>query len=119
MRLDSTAILILLAAILLAPPVVADSALLTLNNNPFTRPLKLEAKPTAVVPKQAPREDPVELDLSATMMSATLPMIIADGELLGIGDSIKGLKLVEIMEGAAVFRGANGSVTFSIREDLQ
>lgn len=118
MRVDSLFVTLLLTCLPL-PAAAAEAPLLTLNNNPFSRPQMLEDRPPAAQPKAQSKAQPVDIELSATMLSATSPMVIADGELLGIGDSIKGLRLVEVMEGKAVFRGANGNLTFSVYEELQ
>lgn len=116
MRPERLIIAFVLGCALPLPPVAAETPLVTLSTNPFTRPKMLEVKPQVVQAKAVLKAEPVEIRLSATMLSAISPMVIADGELLRLGDSIKGLQLVEVMEGRAVFRGANGRVTYSIDE---
>ena len=103
-----------LLPLMLAMNVCAAGDVLTLRNNPFTRPKALEVKPPAPQPKYAEQARPVELDLTATMVSDSAPMVIVNGELLGLGDRIRGLKLVEVMEGRAVFLQSGKRLTFSI-----
>jgi len=93
----------------------AESPLLTLTNNPFTRPQMLKVKPEPVTRAQiVPKNEPVDLDLTATMVSETTPMIIVDGELLALGESIRGLQLVKVMEGKAVFVRAGKTLIFTL-----
>ncbi len=91
------------AALFVFEAAAADE-LLTLRHNPFTRPAVLKPKPPPPAP-QAVAEDPdeVELILSATMVSQNAPMAIVDGELLAVGDRIRGLKLIAVGEGRAIF----------------
>jgi hypothetical protein len=92
----------------------AAASLLTLKHNPFTRPQIPEPKPAPIQAQVVRKAEPVELKLTATMVSDTAPMIIVDGELLALGESIKGLKLVRVLEGKAVFVKAGKTLTFSI-----
>ena len=110
----------MLAVALLAPlPMLAVAAdLTTLEHNPFTRPKVLEVKPVSV------RRDPpvpleaIELELTATMVSETNPMVIVDGELLAPGDTIRGLTLIRVMEGKAVFARAGKTQTYTVEGEL-
>lgn len=99
----------------------ADIELLILRNNPFSQPEVVKAPPPpppvraeVVVP---PEE--VKLNLTATMVSATNPMVIVDGELLAIGDRIEGMKLVAVMEGSAVFARNGKKYSFAIDDSPQ
>ena len=105
---------VFLAAAALTPSASAASPLLTLNHNPFTRPQMLKPKPAPIKAQVVRKAEPVELGLTATMVSDTSPMIIVDGELLALGESIQGLKLVKVMEGKAVFVGAGKTLTLTI-----
>lgn len=92
-----------------------------LGSNPFSRPEVLKPKPpppAAPVVRPVLPPDEVELDLTATMVSAQRPMVIVDGELLGIGDRIEGLKLIAVMEGKAVFTRNGRKFTFEISDVL-
>jgi len=95
--------------------LAAEVELLTLYKNPFSQPamVKTPPPPPAVVEIVLPPEE-VKLDLSATMVSATNPMVIVDGEQLTIGDKIEGLKLIAVMEGSAVFTRAGKKYSFAI-----
>ncbi len=93
-----------------------------LDGNPFSRPEVLKPKPPP--PPPSPVVNPllsardINLDLTATMVSETRPMAVVDGELLGIGDRIQGLKLIAVMEGKAVFSGNGRKFTFEIGDGL-
>lgn len=88
-----------------------------LANNPFSRPEVLKPKPPpppapVVKPKLPPEQ--IELDLTATMVSQTSPMVVVDGELLGLGDRIEGFRLIAVMEGKAVFLRNGRKYSFDI-----
>jgi len=106
---------VLLGSATLISTAIADSPLLTLTNNPFTRPQILKVKPVPVKAKVVRKTEPVDLNLTATMVSDISPMIIVDGELLTIGESIRGLKLVKVMEGKAVFVRSGETLTFTLK----
>ena len=112
--------LIALALALTAAPwqgaAANGKAELVLHNNPFSRPEILKRKPP---PPPAAELDPLsghkfEPELTATMVSARRPMVVVDGELLGIGDRIEGYRLVAVMEGKAVFRRNGRKYTIEI-----
>jgi len=114
-----TTILLVLAALSWSAAAAVESDVLTLRNNPFSRPNVLKPKPPpppapVVEPVRAPEQ--VELKLTATMVSETAPMVVVDGELLGIGDRIEGLKLIAVMEGKAVFAGGGRKFSFEIND---
>ena len=100
--------------------LTADVELLTLQKNPFSQPEVIN-KPSPPPPVAAaivlPAEE-VKLDLSATMVSATNPMVVVDGELLAIGDKVEGLKLIAVMEGSAVFTRGGKKYSFAV-DDLR
>ena len=105
------------------PAGAAAADLLRLENNPFSRPEVLKPRPPtppprakAVKPVLLPEE--VELNLSATMVSATNPMVVVDGELLAVGDRIEGLKLIAVFEGRAVFTRYGKKYSFEINDKL-
>jgi len=108
-------VLLPLCLVGVVPALNAESALLSLSKNPFSRPEIFNAPPpppertTAVVP---PEE--VELRLTATMVSETAPMAIVDGVLLAIGEEIEGLKLIAVREGEAIFTRAGKKFSFTI-----
>jgi len=101
--------------------LAADVELLTLRKNPFSQPEVVKAPPPpppVAVEMVVPPEE-VKLDLTATMVSATNPMVIVDGELLAIGDRIEGLKLIAVMEGSAVFARNGKKYSFAIDDSPQ
>ena len=115
MRPRFRALLFLLGCQATASGMAADGDRLSLLNNPFTRPEILKPKPP---PPPAPRAilppEQVELELTATMVSETAPMVVVNGELLALGDKIEGLKLIAVMEHKAVFTRAGRKFTFEI-----
>jgi hypothetical protein len=96
--------------------LAADVELLTLRKNPFSQPevVKTPPPPPPVAVEIVVPPEEVELDLTATMVSATTPMVIVDGELLTIGDRIEGLKLIAVMEGSAIFSRGGRKYSFAI-----
>lgn len=115
MRPRFRATLLLLGCQATASVMAADNDRLSLLNNPFTRPEILKPKPP---PPPAPRvilpPEQVELELTATMVSETAPMVVVNGELLALGDKIEGLKLIAVMEHKAVFTRDGRKFTFEI-----
>ena len=99
-------------------PLAADTGLLTLENNPFSRPQILRKKlppVRVVVPAALPPEE-IKMELTATMVSETTSMVIVNGELLGIGEEIGKMKLITVMEGRAVFIQDGKKFPFEIGE---
>jgi hypothetical protein len=96
--------------------LAAEAELMTLRKNPFSQPevVKKPSPPPPVVVKLALPAEEVILDLTATMVSATTPMVVVDGELLAIGDRIEGLKLIAVMEGSAIFSRGGQKYSFAI-----
>lgn len=101
--------------------LAADIELLTLRNNPFSQPEVVRAPPPPppVRPEVVVPPEEVKLDLTATMVSATNPMVVVDGELLAIGDRIEGLKLIAVMEGSAIFTRDGKKYSFDIDDSPQ
>ena len=97
--------------------LAADTELLTLNYNPFTRPDILKKKPPPgprnVTPASLQPEN-IELELTATMVSENAPMVIVNGELLSLGEKIGKLKLIAVMEGKAIFSHHQKRYSFTI-----
>lgn len=108
-----------LSSLLFASIVSAEPGLQTLQKNPFSRPDILKAKPrsqTRLKNVVIPPEE-IELDLTATMVSETSPMVVVDGEFLTIGDKIEGFKLIAVMEGKAIFTQGGKRYSFSVADD--
>ena len=114
---DLRAVFLLFCLLGAIPALNAETGLLSLRNNPFSRPEIFKTPPPP--PESTAREIPpeqVKLDLTATMVSDTVPMVIVDGKLLAIGEAIEGLKLVAVMEGEAIFSRAGKKFTFTIND---
>ena len=97
------------------PAFGAESDLLSLSNNPFSRPEIFNAPPPPVRQTVVLPPEKVELNLTATMVSEIAPMVVVDGELLAIGDEIEGLKLIAVREGEAIFTRAGKQFSFAIK----
>jgi len=103
--------------IALISPVTADTELLTLKYNPFTRPDILKKKPpqrARVIPRATLPPEEIELKLTATMVSENAPMVIVNGEMLTIGEKIGEMKLIAVLEGKAVFAQDGKKYSFMI-----
>ena len=113
--------LTLALCLLSASSLAAEVDLLTLQKNPFSRPeaVKPPPPPPPVVVETVVPPEEVELDLTATMVSATNPMVIVDGELLAVGDRIEGLKLIAVMEGSAIFARDGKKYSFAIDDSRE
>ena len=101
----------------LISPLTADTELLTLNFNPFTRPDILKKKPpqpARVIPQATLPPEEIELKLTATMVSKNSPMVIVNGEMLTIGEKIGEMKLIAVLEGKAVFAQEGKEYSFMI-----
>ena len=94
----------------------AETSMLTLQNNPFTRPEVPAPTPAPIV--RVPPEE-IKLVLTATMVSETAPMAVVDGQLLAIGERIEGMKLIAVMEGRAVFARGGKKYSFEIEKQGQ
>ena len=108
------AVVLVVNGILPAFPAVAEMELLTLRNNPFSRPPIPEKKAQPSKPQVVKQAEPAELELTATMVTESGSMVIVEGELIAVGETYKGMKLLEVKEGIAVFSIAGGKQTYEI-----
>ena len=97
----------------------AEVVLKTLHNNPFQQPDILKAKPAAQPQSRQiePAQQQIDLELTATMVSESTPMVVVDGKLLGIGESIKGFELIGVTEGGAVFARQGKRYSLKVAEE--
>ena len=82
-----------------------------------TRPLASTAPRTGPVPPSAPRAPaaPVVLPQLQLVLTATeRRFAVIDGELLGVGDSIRGLSILEIHDEAVIVKTPNGPRTLPL-----
>jgi len=80
---------------------------LGLDHNPFSRPAILAAPAQQPGTRQLDIGKPLEdRELSATLVSGRMPLVVIDGELLKLGESIDGYRLVGVRQGKAVFEKA-------------
>lgn len=97
----------------------AETDLITLNYNPFSRPGILKKKnprTVRVIPQVSLQPEEIELELTATMVSENAPMVIVNGEMLGIGEKIGKMKLIAVLEGKAIFIQGGKKYSFTIDE---
>lgn len=89
--------------VLMLPPLSFADGASGLQHNPFDKPQALLSQPvkdTAPVEKEQRPEPPI---LKGTLVSADSPMVVLEDGLLQLGDVYDGFRLVDVMEGAAVF----------------
>ena len=103
-------------ALACCPLLAADSEILGLSNNPFSRPDIFNAPPPPAAQTAELPPEQVELNLTATMVSKFAPMVVVDGQLLAIGDKIEGLKLIAVREGEAIFTRDGKKFSFAIKD---
>lgn len=96
--------------------VIAEDNLLSLENDPFSRPdvLKKKSPRTRINSQVSPPSEEIELELTATMVSENAPMVIVNGEMLAIGEKIGKMKLIAVMEGEAIFSRGGRKYSFMI-----
>lgn len=122
MRPRHYAILVSLGCMIWGSAQAAETSMLTLRNNPFTRPEVLQPKPPpppAPAPVVIVPPEEIKLVLTATMVSETAPMAVVDGQLLALGERIEGMKLIAVMEGKAVFTRGGKKYSFEIEKQGQ
>ena len=107
-------LIVIIAILVNASLVQAESKPVELINNPFNRPELLLKKSTAKRLKKAKAAEIINLDLTATLVSGEQSMVIIDGLYISIGDSIKNLKLIEVRQGVAIFSGNGRKYTFRV-----
>ena len=101
--------------------LAAEGELLSLRNNPFSRPAVVNTPPPpppVAINVVLPPEQ-VTLDLTATMVSARKPMVVVEGELLSVGDEIDGFELISVLEGSAIFARGGKEFSFVINDGQQ
>ena len=111
----------LLSLCLIGGTAMAEEAeLISLQKNPFSQPEILKVKPKPAAQSWVtPLAEDVELNLTATLVSDTRPMAMVDGELLGIGDQIEGMRLIAVREGKAVFSRAGKRYVFKVADEVE
>lgn len=88
--------------VLLQAPVVSAEQTQVLRHNPFDKP-EILAQPVREKGKQQAARKEKPPVLGGTLVSTGVPMVILDGELLGIGEQHGGYRLLAVEEGAATF----------------
>jgi hypothetical protein len=87
---------------LTADTVLAGQNISLLKRNPFDKPSEL-AQPRKKTATPDPDEVEDGLEITAILVSDAMPLVIATGELLSIGDSINGYHLIAVEEYKALF----------------
>ncbi|MCU7922710.1 MAG: hypothetical protein KZQ88_08415 [Candidatus Thiodiazotropha sp. (ex Dulcina madagascariensis)] len=83
----------------------------SLSHNPFSKPSIL-AVPKKVARIEPTVEEAFTLELTATLVSDDMPLVIAGGEMLSVGDEISGYRLISVGEGKALFLKNGKTHTF-------
>ena len=112
-RNSLTACAIVVVIAIFVSQAAAETNLLTLTYNPFSRPDTLKRKPQQAAKVVPPKQ--IELVLSAIMASKNAPMVIVNGEMLGIGEKIGQMELIAVLEGRAIF--ARGGKKYTVTMD--
>ena len=113
-----TVIGLLLTGFTISIAATASSAdtIATLVHNPFNKPEFL-ATPPKVERKKQPLTADVLPRLRAVLISDTLPLVIVDDEVLGLGDDINGYRLLSVDEGRAVFEKLGNKYTLLLNDE--
>jgi len=119
MLFNPLSLAIFLIAAMYSVEASAEVVLKTLNHNPFNRPDVLRVKPQARQQSTAPApaQQKIDFELTATLVSESTPMVVVDGKLLGIGDTIEGFELIAVTEGSAVFTRQGKKYSLTVAED--
>ncbi len=94
--------------------VDAGQSMQSLARNPFSKPAIFAPAAKPHVQNRVRVEEPRQLELSATLVSDAMPLVVVDGEMLGIGDEIYGFRLLSVQEGQAVFINQGEKQTFTL-----
>lgn len=102
--------LILIAALLCAPAVAAEKL-----RDP-TRPLASTVRSSAAVPPAnvRPAAPVVPPELQLVLVGGDRRFAVIDGELLAVGDAIRGLTLLQILNDAVILKTPNGPRTLPL-----
>lgn len=96
-------LLLMIGTALSMPLNAREKPLQVLRNNPFSQPEILRQKLAGPASEPEVPADEINLVVTATMVSATAPMAVVAGELMSVGDSIRGMKLIEVQDERVVF----------------
>ena len=108
----------LLALMLMTAPVLAQPAHgAELQRNPFSRPPPVRPETQKKSKKKAasPVAGVPVLRVTATLVSPDNPMAMVNGKLIGLGERIRGARLVQVEEGAAWFEYRGRRLKYRIR----
>jgi len=117
-----TFLLVSLAVAAVSTPSGAENAI-TLQHNPFNKPQILAAPPPQKVgrknesrTKESRAADVLPI-LRAILISASVPMVIADDEMLSPGEDINGYRLLSVDKRGAVFEKLGKQYTILLKDD--
>jgi hypothetical protein len=100
-----------LTALMIPSLVNAEVPGRVLTHNPFSKP-SLLAQPNMEAKEKRNAEEEGALELTATLVSYEMPLVIVEGELLSIGEEIRGYRLISVGEGKAIFEKNGRTFTF-------
>ena len=111
-----------LAVAAVSAPAGAENAI-TLQHNPFNKPQILAAPPPQKVARkkvsrtEESRAADVLPILRAVLISASVPMVIADDEMLSPGEEINGYRLLSVGKRGAIFEKLGKQYTILLEDD--
>ncbi|MGD9169526.1 MAG: hypothetical protein PVI97_05620 [Candidatus Thiodiazotropha sp.] len=103
------------ALLILALPcyVFAEQTNRLLSHNPFSKPSILATPKNVVTTEQTVQEES-PLVITAILVSDDMPLVIAAGELLTLGETVSGYRLISVVEGKATFKKNGNTYAFSL-----
>ena len=88
------------------------------QQNPFKLPLPPpSSSPVRPALADNVQDEPLILQLRATLVSKDAPLAVVGNRVLAIGEEIKGYRLLSVREGEAVFAGGGGRLTLRVGLD--
>jgi hypothetical protein len=93
--------------------VIAEQTNRLLSHNPFSKPSKL-AIPKNVAKTVQPAQEETPLEITAILVSDVMPLVIVAGELLTLGETVSGYRLISVDEQKATFNKNGKTYAFSL-----
>lgn len=103
--------------VLTSSSVIAQSNTVRLQANPFNRPGFVMNLGQAAAPAVAAIERPAELELRATMVASDAELANINGEVLRVGESIGGYRIVRITEGRVMLRNGSEDLVLDVYQN--
>lgn len=104
-----------LVIFILPSSVFAEQTNRLLSHNPFSKPSIL-ATPKNVAKTEQPVQEESPLEITAILVSDDMPLVIAAGEMLTLGETVSGYRLISVLEGKATFNKNGITYAFSLHD---